>query len=130
MIKPAARLFVIDNSGALVAECINIPKLHSRVGAVPGCLITIAVKKNIFKKNIKKKSRIIVKGQLVKALVVSTVKSKRRHGNFFVSSSQNAVILLNQYLLPYGTRILGPVFREVRQKINFRKVISLARIIV
>lgn len=130
MIKPGTYLRIIDNSGALVAQCINIPKLNKRVGAIPGCLITITVKKNIFKKNIKKKSRIIVKGQLVKALLVSTVGRVRRHGNLFTRTSQNAAVLVNQYLLPYGTRLFGPVFREIRQKINFRKIVSLARIIV
>ena len=79
---------------------------------------------------VKKKSRIIVKGQIVKALVVSTANALRRAGNFQIKSSSNNVVLLNQYLLPYGTRLFGPVLREVRQKVNFRKVISLARVLI
>jgi large subunit ribosomal protein L14 len=130
MIKPSSFLFVVDNSGALLAGCINIPKSNSRIGAVAGCLITISVKKNIFKKYIKKKSRIIIKGQLVKGIILTTVKGSKRFGNFFIRSAANNLVLLNQYLLPYGTRVFGPVFREVRQKINYRKVISLSRAIV
>lgn len=127
MINISTRLAVVDNSGALEVGCINILKINSRIGAVPGCLITISVKKNIFKKNIKKKSRIIVKGQIVKALLTTTVKGLKRGGNFFVRAYSNNAVLLNQYMLPYGTRVFGPVFREIRQKINYRKVISLSR---
>lgn len=130
MIKIGSRLSVIDNSGALEVECINVPKLYRRIGGVPGCVLTITVKKNIFKKNIKKKSKIITKGQVIKALLVSSVKMKKRYGNIFIASSTNSVVLLNQYALPYGTRLLGPLFREVRQKINYRKIISLARVII
>lgn len=130
MINIMSRLPVVDNSGAIVCGCINIPKSASRRGASVGCLITISVKKNIFKKNIKKKSRIINKGQIVKALLVSTSRGTKRNGNFFVRSSINAVVLMNQYLLPYGTRLLSPIFREIRQKINYRKIISLARAVV
>lgn len=130
MIKPSTRLFVVDNSGALLAGCINIHKSNSRIGALPGCLITVSIKKSIFKKNIKKKSRIIIKGQLVKGLVVTSVKGCKRIGNFFARAAANNLVLLNQYLLPYGTRIFGPILREVRQKINFRKIVSLSRSII
>jgi large subunit ribosomal protein L14 len=127
MISISTRVTIVDNSGALEGGCINVLKMNSRIGAVPGCLITISVKKNVFKKNIKKKSRIITKGQIVKALVITTVKGLKRVGNFRVRTRSNNSILLNQYLLPYGTRIFGPIFREIRQKINYRKVVSLAR---
>ena len=130
MIVPSTRLNVVDNSGAIEVGCININKRNQRVGAVPGSLIVISVKKNVFKKNVKTNSRIIIKGQIVKALVVATSRGLRRLGNFKVKTSSNNVVLLNQYLLPYGTRLFGPVLREVRQKTNFRKIISLARIVI
>lgn len=127
MIKISTKLLVADNSGAILTECLNVRKSNKRFGAVPGCLITISVKKNIFKKNIKKKSRIIVKGQIVQALVLITRKSKRRLGGFTIKAAGNHVILLNQYLLPLGTRLFGPIFREVRQKTNYRKVVTLSK---
>ena len=130
MIKPSSILNVADNSGALSVGCINVPKSNSRLGALPGCLITISVKKNIFKKNIKKKSRIITKGQLAKALIVTNVKGVKRVGHFFIRSSLNSAVLLNQYLLPFGTRIFGPTFREIRLKINYRKVVSLSKALI
>ncbi len=61
MIKPSTYLFVVDNSGALLAGCINISKNNSRIGALPGSLITISVKKNIYKKNIKKKAELLLR---------------------------------------------------------------------
>jgi large subunit ribosomal protein L14 len=130
MINILTRLPIVDNSGAIEAGCISILKANSRTGAYPGCLVTISVKKNIFKKNIKKKSRIITKGQVVKALILTSVRGLKRVGNFSIRSESNNSILLNQYLLPYGTRIFGPVFREIRQKTNYRKVVSLARVTV
>jgi ribosomal protein L14 len=78
MIKPPALLLVADNSGALIGGCIKVAKLNNRLGAVPGTVLTISVKKNLFKKHIKKKSRIIVKGQIVKALLTTSAKSVKR----------------------------------------------------
>lgn len=130
MIKPPALLPIIDNSGAIVIGCINVPKLKKRIGAVPGTVITASVKKNIFKKNIKKKSRIINKSQIVRALLVTTVKGLKRTGNFFIRTSQNSSLLINQYDLPYGTRLFGPIFRELRTYVKFRKVIGLAKILI
>jgi large subunit ribosomal protein L14 len=130
MIKPPSKLPVADNSGALVGGCINISNFDRRVGALPSSILTISVKESLFKKNIKKKSRIINKSQIVKALLVTTVKGIKRKGNFFLRSSSNNIVLLNQYELPYGTRLFGPVFQEVRKKIRFRKVVSLAKTLV
>jgi len=105
MIKPPTLLPVMDNSGAIIAGCINVPKLNSRIGAVPACLLTVSIKQNIFKKNIVKKSRIIIKGQIVKALLLTSKKGVKRIGNFCFRSTTNNVILMNQYLLPFGTRV-------------------------
>lgn len=130
MIKPPARLPIIDNSGAIWIGCISVPKLNSRIGAISGTIFTSSVKENIFKRNIKKKSRIINKSQIVKALLVTTAKQQKRRGNFFMKSSENNSVLLNQYELPYGTRLSGPVFREIRQKTKFKKVVSISKILV
>src|SRR4051812_35047715 len=124
MIKPPAYLPVVDNSGALIGGCINIPKTNSRKGATPSCLITISVKKNVFKKNIVKKSRIISKGQLVKSLVLTASKEVRRIGHFQIKGTLNNIILLNQYYLPFGSRVFGVVFREIRTKSTYRKAVS------
>lgn len=130
MIKTPALLPIVDNSGALRGGCISILKANSRIGAVVACLITISIKKNIYKKNIKKKSKIVTKGQVLKSLILTTVKGVKRLGNFFMRSAANNAVILNQYFLPYGTRIFGPSFRETRQKINFRKVVSLTQTLV
>lgn len=117
---------VADNSGAILVKCIKVLKISSRLGAVPGQTITVSVKKNVFKSHVVKKSKIISKGQICKALVIRTVKGLKRWGNFFVRSIGNYVVLLNIYDLPYATRLFGPVFREVKLNINYFKVISLS----
>jgi large subunit ribosomal protein L14 len=127
MIRPSTLLLVADNSGALRVGCIAVPKLLSRVGPKPGNTLTVSVKKNIFKKNIKKKSRIITKSQILQALLVTFARGLRRVGNFKIKSSLNVVVLINQYELPYGTRLFGIIFREVRQKLKYKKIVSMTR---
>lgn len=127
MIKPSTLLFIADNSGAIIVGCIAVPKLLKRLGPRAGQTLTVSVKKNIFKKHIKKKSRIITKSQILQAVITTTARHKRRLGNFNLKSSINTAVLINQYELPYGTRLFGPIFREVRQKIKYRKIVSLAK---
>lgn len=69
---------VADNSGAVLVGCIKVLKISSRIGAIPGQTIKVSVKKNIFKKHIVKKSKIIVKGQLCTALLLRTKKGLKR----------------------------------------------------
>jgi large subunit ribosomal protein L14 len=130
MINVEMIIRIADNSGALLGSCIRILKISSNSGAIPGQTITISVKKNIFKKNIIKKSKIIVKGQICKALIIRSRKGLKRWGNFFIRSSSNAIILLNRYDLPYGTRLFGVIFREVKKKMKYSKIISLADIVL
>jgi large subunit ribosomal protein L14 len=129
MVNVETIIRIADNSGAIFGGCIRILKLSHKLGAKTGETITISVKKNIFKKNIIKKSKIIVKGQICKALIIRSVKGLKRWGNFFIRANNNAAILLNKYDLPYGTRLFGVVFREIKKKIKYAKVISLADIV-
>lgn len=128
MVNVETLLKVTDNSGAIYCCCIKILKMSSRIGAIPGQTLTVSVKKNMYKKHIVKKSKIIVKGQICKALLVCSAKGLKRWGNFFIKSKLNRIVLINQYNLPYATRLFGPVFREVRLKIYFSKIMSLAQI--
>lgn len=127
MINVQTVLKVADNSGAVFVSCIRLLNSSSRVGASVGDIITVVVKKNIKKKNIKK-SKEIKKGQVCSAIILRTVKGVKRWGNFFLRSSSNAVALINKYWLPIGSRLLGPVFREVRVNLKFSKIISIAQV--
>ena len=100
MIKVNSLLKVSDNSGAIIVGCLNIPKLFKTRGGITGCILTVTVKKNIFKKNVTKKSRIIEKGKIYKALLVTTAFPLKRHGNITVSCSTNSVVLINEYEMP------------------------------
>jgi large subunit ribosomal protein L14 len=127
MINVQTVLRVADNSGAVFVSCIRLMNSSSRIGANVGDTLTVVVKKNIIKKNIKK-SKEIKKGQVCSAVVLRTLKGVKRWGNFFIRSGTNSVALLNKYSLPIGSRLLGPVFREVRVNLKFAKVISIAQV--
>jgi large subunit ribosomal protein L14 len=127
MINVQTVLRVADNSGAVFVSCIRLMNSSSRIGANVGDTLTVVVKKNIIKKNIKK-SKEIKKGQVCSAIVLRTLKGVKRWGNFFIRSGTNSVALLNKYSLPIGSRLLGPVFREVRVNLKFAKVISIAQV--
>ena len=126
MIKVETILKVADNCGATVVKCIKLLKLSQRVGAIPGQQILIVVQKNIFKKHVIKKSKIIIKGKICNALVLRTAKNLKRWGNFFVKGSYNCITLLNEYNLPFATRIFGPIVREIRFKSKYTKIVGLS----
>ncbi len=127
MINVQTVLKVVDNSGAVYVNCIRLMKSSSRVGAKVGDVITVVIKKSIIKKNIKK-SKEVKKGQVCTAVVLRTVKGLKRWGNFFISSGSNSALLVNKYFLPLGSRLLGPVFREIRANLKFSKIISISQV--
>lgn len=127
MINVQTVLKVADNSGAIFVSCIRLLNSSSRVGAGVGDVITVVVKKSIVKKNIKK-SKEVKKGQVCTAIVLRTVNGIKRWGNFFIRSGSNSTALLNKYFLPIGSRLLGPVFREIKTNIKFSKIVSLAQV--
>lgn len=127
MINVQTVLRVADNSGAVFVNCIRVLNSSSRVGAKVGDTITVVVKKSLVKKNVKK-SKEIKKGQVCTALILRTSKGLKRWGNFFIIAGSNSAALLNKYFLPIGSRIIGPVFREIRSDIRFGKIISLSQV--
>ncbi len=126
MINVQTILKVADNSGAIFVKCIHLLQ-SGKSGSGVGDVITVVVKKNIIKKNVKK-SKEVKKGQVCTGLILRTKKGLKRWGNFFLRSSSNSIILINKYFLPVGSRIIGPVFREIRSNLKFAKVISLAQV--
>lgn len=127
MINIQTLLKVSDNSGAIFVKCIRLLHTHKNEGGKIGQLVTVVIKKNIIKKNIKK-SKEVKKGQVCLALILKTKKGLKRWGNFFIRPSNNSVILLNKYFLPIGSRIIGPVFREIKSNVKFNKIISIAQV--
>jgi len=111
-------LSVADNSGARRIQCIKVLGGSGRRYARLGDIIIASVKEAIPEGNVKK-------GSKVRAVVVRTVKESRRPDGSFVRFDQNAAVLINDQKEPVGTRIFGPVARELREK-HFMKIISLA----
>lgn len=118
MIQTYTRLKVADNSGARQIMCINIPGGTRRRYAAVGDVITASVKKAI-------PNGAVKKGSVVKAVVVRVAHTYRRPDGSYVRFDDNAAVLLAEANNPKGTRIFGPVARELRDK-NFTKIISLA----
>ncbi len=118
MIQPRSMLEVADNSGAKKVQCIKVlggfHKRYARIGDV----IIVSIKETIPDSNIKK-------GDKSKAVVVRTKNEQRRPDGSYIRFDQNAVVLINAQGEPVGTRIFGPVARELRWK-EFMKIISLA----
>ena len=119
MIQESTRLTVADNSGAKVVECFRVLGGSKRRYARVGDVIVAAVKSAIPNGNIKK-------GQVVKCVVVRTRKEIGRKDGSYIRFGDNAAVILSEDSMePVGTRIFGPVARELREN-NYMKVISLA----
>ena len=118
MIQQETRLKVADNSGARELLCIRVVGGHYRRYASVGDVITAAVKSAQPNGQVKK-------GEVVKAVVVRVAKEYRRPDGSNIRFDDNAAVLINNQNNPRGTRIFGPVARELRER-NFMKIVSLA----
>jgi large subunit ribosomal protein L14 len=118
MIQTETRLRIADNSGAKVVSCIKVLGGSKRRYAYVGDIIVVAVKEAMPNSKVKK-------GDVVKAVIVRTAKEIRRSDGSHIKFDDNSAVLINQQSEPIGTRIFGPVARELRAK-NFMKIISLA----
>lgn len=118
MVQAQSYLTVADNSGAKKVMCIKVLGDSRRRYARVGDLIVCSVKAAIPGGNVKK-------GDVVKAVVVRTAKEYRRNDGSYIRFDENAAVLINKDTEPLGTRIFGPVARELREK-NFMRIVSLA----
>ncbi|MCH7723304.1 MAG: 50S ribosomal protein L14 [Bacteroidetes bacterium] len=118
MIQVHSRLIVADNTGAKKVMCIRVLGGTRRRYARIGDIIVVSVKSAIPGAGVKK-------GEVSRAVVVRTKKEMRRHDGSYIRFDENAAVLLNPQNEPRGTRIFGPVARELREK-NFMKIVSLA----
>jgi large subunit ribosomal protein L14 len=109
---------VADNSGARQISCLNIPGGTGRQYAYIGDVIVASVKKAIPEGGVKK-------GDVVHAVIVRVAKSFQRADGSYIRFDDNAAVIIDEKSNPKGTRIFGPVARELRDK-NFMKIISLA----
>jgi large subunit ribosomal protein L14 len=118
MIKMRTMLQVADNSGAKKLQCIQVVGSTRKNSASIGDIISVSVKVAI-------PGGLVKKGQVAKAVVVRTKKETRRVDGTFIRFDENAAVIINDNKEPIGTRIFGPVARELRDK-KFMKIISLA----
>lgn len=127
MIQVETYLNVADNSGAKQIQCIRVlggtGKRYARLGD-----LVVAVVKDALPPSAARRGAGIVgvkKGEIVRAVVVRTKKESRRPDGSYIRFDDNAAVIINDQMNPRGTRIFGPVARELREK-NFMKIVSLA----
>ena len=118
MIQQETRLTVADNSGAKEVLCIKVLGGSRKKYAKLGDLIVVTVKKAI-------PGGIVKKGEVTKAVIVRTKKELRRKDGSYIRFDDNAAVLIDKTNQPVGTRIFGPVARELRGR-GFMKIVSLA----
>ncbi|MFD0961953.1 50S ribosomal protein L14 [Paenibacillus chungangensis] len=118
MIQPFTRLRVADNSGAKELMCIRVLGGTGRRAAYIGDLIVCSVKQAT-------PGGVVKKGDIVKAVIVRTKRSVRRKDGSYITFDENAAVVVKEDKSPRGTRIFGPVARELRDK-DFMKIVSLA----
>jgi large subunit ribosomal protein L14 len=118
MIQTQTRLAVADNSGAKELMCIKVLGGSGRKTANIGDVIVCSVKSAT-------PGGVVKKGQVVKAVVVRSVRGVRRQDGSYIRFDENAAVIIRDDKSPRGTRIFGPVARELREK-DFMKIISLA----
>ncbi|MDD3554685.1 MAG: 50S ribosomal protein L14 [Deltaproteobacteria bacterium] len=118
MIQQETVLNVADNSGAKIVSCIRVLGGTRRRYAYIGDMIVVAIKEAMPNSKVKK-------GDVAKAVVVRTKKEVARADGSLIRFDDNAAVIVNQYDEPVGTRIFGPVARELRAK-RFMKIVSLA----
>jgi large subunit ribosomal protein L14 len=118
MVQVESRLRVADNTGAKEILLIRIMGGSKRRYAYVGDIVVATVKEAI-------PGGAVKKGDIVKAVVVRTRKERRRPDGSYIKFDENAAVLINEQLNPRGTRIFGPVARELRDR-KFMKIVSLA----
>ena len=118
MIQQESRLKIADNSGARQIQCIRVLGGSKRRYAGIGDIIVATVKEAIPGSNVQK-------GEIVKAVIVRTAKERRRPDGSYIKFDENAAVIIKSDNDPRGTRIFGPVGRELRDK-RFMRIVSLA----
>ncbi len=118
MIQEETNLVVADNSGAKRVRCIRVLGGHDKRYAGIGDMIVVSVKAAL-------PGAAVKKGEVSRAVVVRTTKETRRRDGSYIRFDENAAVLVNEQNEPRGTRVFGPVARELREK-QFMKIVSLA----
>lgn len=118
MIQPQTKLKVADNSGARELMCIKVLGGSRRKSANIGDVIVASVRQAT-------PGGVVKKGEVVKAVIVRSIRGSRRSDGSYIRFDENAAVIVRDDKAPRGTRIFGPVARELRER-NFMKIVSLA----
>jgi large subunit ribosomal protein L14 len=119
MIYPESKLLVGDNSGAKRVKCIKVLKNSKSSGAKPTSITVVSIRKV-------KRSKRLIKGNICKGVLIRLKKNVQRDTGLSIKFSVNSLILIDAKNVPLGSRVFGPIFKEIRFG-NFPKILSLAK---
>lgn len=119
MVQMQTFLKVADNTGAKEIMCIKVLGGTRRKYASVGDIIVASVKKA-------SPDGMVVKGEVVKAVIVRTTRTLKREDGTYIRFDENAAVIIKEDKMPKGTRVFGPIARELREKKDFMKILSLA----
>lgn len=122
MIYSESKLNVSDNSGAKRAKCIKVLKFSKSSGAKAASLVIVSIRKIKANKN-------VIKGQICKGILIRGKKNMQRNTGLSIKFSDNSIVLMGQKNLPLASRILGPVYRELKFK-DCPKILAVAKAII
>lgn len=122
MIYSETKLRVSDNSGAKEVKCIRSIKSSRRSGAKPGSIIIVSVRKIKNNKNLKK-------GQVSRGILIRAKKNIQRSNGFSIKFNDNHLVIVDRKNIPLSSRILGPIYRELRTK-DYPKLLTMAKIVI
>ena len=122
MIYSESKLNICDNSGAKLVKCIKVLNSSKSSGAKPASLVVVSVRKIRLNKN-------LIKGQICKGLLVRAKKNIQRASGISIKFIDNSLILVDQKNLPIASRVIGPVYKELRLK-EYPKVVALAKNVI
>jgi len=122
MIYPETILKVADNSGAKIVKCIKSLKTGKATFPKIANLFVISVKKRKYTKNIKK-------GQILKGILVRGRKNIQRSSGISIKFVDNSLIVIDQKIIPLASRVIGPVYKEIRTK-EYPRVLAIARTLI
>ncbi|HNK90412.1 MAG: 50S ribosomal protein L14 [Methanobacteriaceae archaeon] len=122
MIYPETKLSVGDNSGAKLVKCVKVLKFSKSSGAKPASIAIVSIRKV-------KYSKRLAKGEISRGVIVRLKKSIQRDTGSSIRFDNNSLILIDPKNVPLGTRIFGPIFKELRFG-DFPKILTLAKTII
>lgn len=118
---PESKVIISDNSGIKIGKCINLKPYSKKKGTIPAGIVKISAQRL-------KKSKKFLKGDLCEGIIVRTRKTIQRDTGLSLKCEDNAIILIDNKKIPLGSRIYGPIYKELKYNESYSKAVLMARL--